>query len=97
MADAWEHASVFTVSGMRVSDLELFAEAVPQVFLGDALAWVTGNIEIERMIAEIKFSSGRISELVSSVKIYSHMDQSSEHKPTDVSEGLDNTLKMFGH
>jgi signal transduction histidine kinase len=49
------------------------------------------------MVAEIKFSSERVSELVSSVKIYSHMDQSSEHKPTDVREGLDNTLKMFGH
>ncbi len=97
VADAGERASVFTVAGLRVSDLERFAEAVPHIFLSDALAWVAGNIEIELMVAEIKFSSGRISELVSSVKIYSHMDQSSEHKPTDVRDGLDNTLKMFGH
>jgi signal transduction histidine kinase len=97
VANNWELASVFTVAGLHVSDLERSAEAVPQVFLGNALAWVAGNIEVDRMVAEIKFSAGRVSELVSSVKIYSHMDQSSEHKPTDVRVGLDNTLKMFGH
>ena len=49
------------------------------------------------MVTEIKFSADRVSGLVSSVKSYSHMDQSSAHKPTDVREGLDNTLNIFGH
>jgi signal transduction histidine kinase len=97
VADAWELASVFTDTGLRVNDLERFADAVPDLFLGDALAWVAGNIEVNRMVAEISSSAGRVSELVSSVKIYSHMDRSSEHKPTDVREGLDNTLTMFRH
>jgi signal transduction histidine kinase len=97
VADAWELASVFTDTGLRVTDLERFADAVPDVFLGEALAWVAGTIEVDRMVAEISSSAGRVSELVSSVKIYSHMDRSSEHKPTDVRQGLDNTLTMFRH
>ncbi len=97
IADAWELASVFTGTGLCIKDLERFADAVSHEFLNDAFAWVAGNVEIDRMIAEISASAGRVSELVSSVKIYSHMDRSSEHKPTDVREGLDNTLTMLGH
>jgi len=51
----------------------------------------------DRMVAEIASSAARISELIASVKTYSHMDRSSEHKPVDVREGLDSTLTMLGH
>ena len=95
--DAYDVASVLADTGLSVDDLGLFAEAIPGDFLNDALGLVAGGVEIDRMIAEISSSAGRVSELVSSVKIYSHMDRSSEHKPTDVREGLDNTLTMFGH
>jgi signal transduction histidine kinase len=97
VAEAWELASVFTDTGLRVKDLERFGDAVPDEFLSDAFAWVAGSVEVDRMVAEIYSSAGHVSELVSSVKLYSHMDRSSEHKPTDVREGLDNTLSMFGH
>ena len=56
-----------------------------------------GGIDSDRIVEEIKTASGRISELVASIKTYSHMDRSSEHKPTDVRLGVDNTLKMLGH
>jgi signal transduction histidine kinase len=95
--DAWGLAGVFTEIGLQVGDLEQFAESVPHDLLKDALGWVGGNLEADRMLEEIISSSERVSELVASVKTYSHMDRSSEHKPTDVREGLDNTLTMLGH
>ena len=49
------------------------------------------------IVGEIRAASGRISELVSSIKTYSHMDRSPAHKPTDVRVGIDNTLTMLGH
>ena len=49
------------------------------------------------MVAEIASSSERITTLITSVKTYSHMDRSSEHKLTDVREGLDSTLTMLRH
>jgi signal transduction histidine kinase len=48
-------------------------------------------------VAEINAAAGRVSDLVTSVKTYSQMDRSREHKPTDVRAGLDNTLTMMGH
>jgi signal transduction histidine kinase len=97
IADAWELSSVFTRTGLKIKDLKQLTKMISNDFLDDAFNWVAGNIEVKRMIAEITASAGRVSELVSSVKIYSHMDRSSEHKPTDVREGVDNTLTMFGH
>jgi signal transduction histidine kinase len=95
--NSWNLASVFTSAGLFVSDLEQFAGSVPGASLSDTLSWATGVIEIDRMVSDIRHSAGRVSELVSLVKNYSHMDQSSKHKPTDICEGVDNTLKMFGH
>ena len=95
--EAWEIASALAETGLREDDLERCAEAVPEASLADALAWVAGNIQVDRMLEEISSSAGRVSELVASVKVYTHMDRSSEHTPTDVREGLDKTLTMFGH
>jgi signal transduction histidine kinase len=97
IAEAWDLARVFTDTGVQIDDLNQFAAMVSDGILCDALTWVAGSIEIHRMINEISSAAGRVSELVSSVKIYSHMDRSTEHKPTDVREGLDNTLTIFGH
>ena len=95
--DAWEIAGMFVDAGLTVEDLDTFAGQAPGAILGDALVWVGCGLGVDRMVGEITSSADRISELISSVKIYSHMDRSSDHKPTDVRDGLDNTLTIFGH
>lgn len=97
VSDPWELANALINVGLSIEELERFADSVPDDLLCDALSWVAGNVEVNRMTSEITESARRISELISSVKVYSHMDRSSEHKPTDVQEGLDSTLRMFGH
>jgi signal transduction histidine kinase len=94
---AWESAATFADGGLTVADLETFAGKVSPTTLGDALAWVGATLGADRTVAEIASSAARISELIASVKTYSHMDRSPEHKPTDVREGLDNTLTMLSH
>jgi signal transduction histidine kinase len=97
IANAWKLANVFSMAGLSVKDLEQFSETVPTALLSDALIWISGVIEIDRKVGEISYAAGRVSELVSLVKNYSHMDQSSRHKPTDIAEGIENTLKIFNH
>jgi signal transduction histidine kinase len=97
LEDPWELAGAFTDTGLSIKDLEQFANSVSDELLKESIVWVAGSLEIDQMITEIYESAGRVSELVSSVKAYSHMDRSPEHKPTDVREGLDNTLIMLGH
>jgi signal transduction histidine kinase len=94
---SWEMAATLVESGVTVGDLTGMADLVPRAALGDVLAWLSGGIESDRLVAEINTAAGRVSDLVTSVKTYSQMDRSREHKPTDVRIGLDNTLTMMGH
>jgi len=97
VAESWQIAGTFADAGLTVEDLESFASKIPPAALGYALVWVECGLAAERVVGEIASSSERISALIASVKTYSHMDRSSEHKATDVREGLDNTLTMLGH
>ena len=94
---AWDLAGTFADAGLMVEDLEDFGGAVPTELQADALAWVACDLSVQRLVTEVTSSAGRIAELVASVKVYSHMDRSPEHKPTDVMEGIDNTLMLLGH
>ena len=97
VAEAWEVAATLNEANLSVGDLEDVARNVPEAALPDALAWLGRGINSDQIVQEIKAAAGRISELVASIKTYSHMDRSPEHKPTDVRLGVDNTLKMLGH
>ena len=97
VSKAWDHAGAFADAGLTVDDLDDFSSKVQGALQVDALAWVACNSGVQRLVSEITSSAGRISDLVASVKIYSHMDRSPEHKPTDVRDGIDNTLTLLSH
>jgi signal transduction histidine kinase len=95
--ESWEVAGTFVESGVAVEDLVDLVPDVSEEALGAALAWVGAGLASDRMVWEIASASERIAELVASIKTYSHMDRSPEHKITDVRVGLDSTLTMLGH
>lgn len=95
--DAGLVSATLTDSDVTIAHLDGLAAAARDDLLPVAVTWVAESVAADRMVDEILSSTGRISDLVSSIKTYSHMDRSAEHKPTDVREGLDNTLTMLGH
>lgn len=97
VANAGEIAGTFVDAGLTIDDLEEFAVSNSPSVVPEALAWVAGGLAADRMVMEIDSSAARVSELISSIKMYSHMDRSPEHKPTDVRLGLDSTLTMLSH
>jgi len=97
MEEAWDIAGTLSDGGVSVADLDDLAEHVPEAALADALRWVAAGLESKQLIGDIGAAAGRISALVASIKTYSHMDRSPEHKPTDVREGIDNTVTMLNH
>ncbi|GAB3533559.1 ATP-binding protein [Arthrobacter tecti] len=64
--------------------------------LDPALEWVAATVSMERLLAEVRESTRRVSELVAAVKSYSQMDRGSR-QTIDVVEGLESTLVMLGH
>jgi signal transduction histidine kinase len=94
---AWVLAETFVDLGLCQGDLEKWASDAPEGSLGNVLEWVEATLASDRLIAEIGEAGSRISDLVASVKAYSHMDRGSGKQPTDLRIGLDNTLRILGH
>ena len=60
------------------------------------IAWVAGALTAGTLLADVKESTRRISELVGAVRSYSQMDRASLQR-ADVREGLETTLTMLAH
>jgi signal transduction histidine kinase len=93
---AWDLATALVDLGCTVDTLEDVARNVPPQFLNNVLVRLTAAFTISRLADEIENSTGRISELVRSIKEYSYMDQMPEQK-LDIHQGLENTLVMLRH
>ena len=65
--------------------------------VSDVIAWLAAIISAQNLAKDIRAASGRITELVGSVKVYSHMDRAGDRERIDLREGIDSTLVMLGH
>jgi signal transduction histidine kinase len=61
------------------------------------LWWLESTLNLERLVNEIREASGRISDLIKSIKSYTHMDRSKDAQRIDLHEGISNTLVMLKH
>jgi signal transduction histidine kinase len=95
--DAFEWAETLAEFDFSVDDLREINEVVPDPSLAPVIGWVVSNLITEKMVNEIGDASKRISDLVKSVKEYTHMDRSTDKQPTDMLAGLRSTLTMLGH
>jgi signal transduction histidine kinase len=92
----WVLAPVLTGAGADVEWCEQVAEALGEDRLQPGLEWVASTLSATGLLAEVKESTRRISELVAAVKSYSQLDRASMQQ-TDLAEGLESTLAMLAH
>jgi signal transduction histidine kinase len=59
--------------------------------------WLESTLSLEGLVGEIQEASSRISQLVQSIKDYSHMDRGVAMEPFNVHEGIHSTLTMLKH
>ncbi|MEO0897891.1 MAG: ATP-binding protein [Bacteroidota bacterium] len=83
--------------GFTPEDLERIQEQTPDRNIQAVIKWVGDNLTTERMVEELEDASKRISELVGSIKSYTHMDQTQDRQLVDVHEGLKNTIVILKH
>src|SRR4029453_7444390 len=93
--DPWGIAPVLTAAGLDEAWLDRViacaGENAPV-----AISWLSAGLDIEGLVAEIRTSAGRISELVAAMKDYSHLDKG-PFESIDVHDGLESTLLIMGH
>jgi signal transduction histidine kinase len=92
----WLVAPALAGAGADVAWCEQVAAVLPDRVLDSALEWVASSLSMADLLAEVKESTGRISELVAAVRSYSQVDRASLQR-TDVTEGIESTLVMLGH
>lgn len=86
-----------TLAEFRISkeELDRLKEQLQEEQLKPALHWLCKILSMEKLAEEIQHSSKRISELVSAVKTYSHMDKSPEKEHIDILKGIKDTLTIL--
>jgi signal transduction histidine kinase len=85
----------FVAEGIRINDLEEIKRSVSEEAFGPFVNWLSSRLQTERAVEEIETSSRRISELVSSVKSYTRMDQAQAMDSVCINEGIGNTITML--
>jgi signal transduction histidine kinase len=90
-------AENFTEFGFTPADLDHMNSCTPAPQLHVVLAWMNNYLLAEKMVSDIKESSHRISELVNSVKTFTHMDRDTDKQPLDIHAGIRNTLTMLNY
>lgn len=95
--NAMEVAEHFVEFCFELDDLEFIGEHVKMPHLSPVLNWINNNLVTEKMVTDIQEASQRISDLVGSVKNFTHMDRAQDKQFSDIRVGLRNTLTMLNH
>ncbi|UZO80522.1 ATP-binding protein [Aquimarina sp. ERC-38] len=95
--DAFELTETLLDFQVDKDDLQKMYDSSGPGNFSSAIEWVENVLTTEKIVDEIKEASDRISNLVNSIKTYTHMDQSPEKVATDIHKGLSSTLTMLNH
>jgi signal transduction histidine kinase len=92
---SWEIAPALASAGVDVPWCERVAQLLDADSLGTGLEWAASALSTTTLLSEIKEATGRVSDLVATVKSYSQLDRASLQE-IDVTEGIDSTLVILG-
>lgn len=95
--DGYALAPTFVEASLKPEDFEQFGELVAPERMDISMRWFESVLAHDRLFEEVREASKRISDLVQSIKAYSHMDRGAERTPADLHEGLRTTLRMLEH
>lgn len=95
--NVYDMAENFVEFGLGIGDLEELKNYIPEGKLSPLLIWINNSFTTERMVSEIGLASKRISELVSSVKTFTHMDGGGDKVFADIRTGIRNTMIMLNY
>lgn len=95
--EGFEFAETFAEYCFKTEDLEFILDNVSEEFLSPVLGWIEDVLTTEKMVEEIEDSATRISDLISSVKTYSHMDRGSDKEEVHLQKMIKSTVTMLNH
>ena len=95
--EGYEAAENFVEFAITLDDLEEIDEIIKGQDAAPVFNWINNLLTTERLVKEIEQASLRISDLIKSVKTYTHMDRATDKMEANIHEGIDSTLTMLNH
>jgi signal transduction histidine kinase len=97
--EPWVMAEQLVSMGVTMKELDEFAAAVKAdgATLPLALQWIEGSAVAHLLVREILSAADRISHLVQSIKVHSHLDRNPNKQEIDIRDGIESTLTILGH
>jgi len=83
--------------GFAVEDVTELVGILPQNELQMLLSYAAQSVKMRSIIHDMQAAAGRISDLVGSVKAYTHMDKGRGKEWTNIHAGLLITLRLLEH
>ncbi len=94
--DAWDLASTFAQAGLDVPALESVVGVVGSDCLGPATSYLEAVLAVAGLVEEVESSTTRVSELVETMKAYSHMDEAPSQE-VQLNDEIDSTLAVMSY
>ncbi len=94
--DGWNLASGLVTAGIDDSALRQLEDQFPPEALNPSVRWLAESLTVRNAVDVVCRSASRMSDLVTAVKAYSHMDRATEQS-IDVHDGLNNTIIIMAH
>ena len=88
-------ADALAETAVTLDDLGRIAAAVDGPVVGAVLRWSASDCAVRGLASEIQEAAQRISGLVSAIKGFTHMDQSTSASDVDLAPSLDNTVAVL--
>ena len=96
--DAWRLTSSLLVAGITPEQLSEISERVATDTFKDLLTLLETMVTEASLLNVLDHGVKRVSELVSAVKNYSHLDQAATKQSNiSIHQGIDNTLTVMSH
>jgi signal transduction histidine kinase len=95
--NSFDVAENFVEYGFTVEVMEDFASHIPSTYISPVFNWINNNLITDKMVSDIQDASERISELVKSVKNFTHMDRGNDMQYADIHIGIRSTVTMLNH
>jgi signal transduction histidine kinase len=90
-----EMAETFSECGFTIQELENIRTVLGSESFARVIPWLENLISCDKIVKDLTEASRRISNLVSSIKSHVHMDMTQELQPTNIHQGIENTLTLL--
>jgi len=82
-------------SGVTIEILDELAEALPSAAIDAALRWIAAAFTARSVATDVERAATRIYDLVSAMKRFTYMDRATVMEPTDIAQGLTDTVAVL--